>query len=210
MRNNMILGLAALTILMACEKSPDMGKMDVSMTVYTNYDPIAKFADFETYFLPDSILDVGSLRAHYWKDDNAMKLIKMVERQMDSRGYVRITDPEQKETADIGLQLSYVAETTTVMSAGYPSIWWDWGYWGPYWGGMYYPYPMSYSYSTNTFVMEILDLGDKSKNALLPVIWRSIASGYEQSPIYNIPILQESIEQAFQQSDYITRNKQEE
>ena len=205
MKRNIIPFFAVLTLVMACEKSPDMGQMDVSMTVYTDYDPATVFGDFETYFLPDSILDVGSLRAQYWSDDNSMKLVKTVEREMNSRGYVRITDPELKETADVGIQLSYVAETTTVMTAGYPTVWWNWGYWGPYWGGMYYPYPMSYSYSTNTFVMEMLDLEDKSKDALLPVIWRSVASGYEQSPRYSIPILQESIGQAFLQSDYITR-----
>ena len=207
MKRYLFSGLAALSLVMACEKTPDMDRMDVSMAVYTDYDPIADFGKFETYFLPDSILDVGSLKAKYWGDENAMKLIKMVERQMNERGYVRITDPEQKEKADIGIQLSYVAETTTLVSGGYPGGWWDWGYWGPYWGGMYYPYPMSWTYSTNTFVMEMLDLEDKSKDALLPVIWRSVASGYEQSPRYNIPILQESIGQAFQQSDYITRNK---
>ena len=43
---------------------------------------------------------------------------------MDSRGYTRLTDPEKKDQADVGVQLSYVAQTNHVVS--YPSYggWW--------------------------------------------------------------------------------------
>lgn len=187
----------------ACEKSPDMDESDSRMTVYTDYDSEADFTDYKTYFLPDSLLDVGSMKAAYWHDANAMMLVKEVEHQMHERGYVRINDPAKKSEADLGIQISYVSETNRVVSGGYCCGWWNPWYWGPMWGSLYYPYPVSYSYSTNTLVMEMLDLTDKSEHARIPVIWRSQASGYEYSPMYNIPLLQESIQQAFRQSDYI-------
>lgn len=72
---------------------------------------------------------------------------------MNSRGYQRITDPEQKSEADLGVQLSYIAQRVNI-SSGWWGGWWDYGYWGPWWGGWYYPYTVNYSYDTNTLVME--------------------------------------------------------
>ena len=202
MKRYLMMG-AIVLVAVACEKSPDLDETDTRMTVYTDYDANADFNQYKTYFLPDSLLDVGSMRAVYWDDANALKLIKEVEHQMHERGYVRILDPQQKDQADLGIQMSYVSETNRVMTTGYLAGWWNPWYWGPMWGSLYYPYPVSYSYSTNTLVMEILDLTDKSEHARIPVIWRSQASGYEYSPMYNIPLLQESIQQAFRQSDYL-------
>ena len=103
----------------SCEKDPDMGELDSDMVVYTDHDSQTDFGDFQTYFLPDSILEAGGHHASYWKDENAQQLINAVETQMNNRGYRRITDPEQKTDADLGVQLSYIAQTTNIISGGY-------------------------------------------------------------------------------------------
>ena len=180
--------------LASCEKDPDMSELDTDLTVYTDYDSSADFGSYKTYFLPDSILEAGGHKATYWKDENAMKIIKAVESQMNERGYTRLTDPEDKDNADLGIQLSYVDESYQVVSGGYFGGWWDYGYWGPWWGGWYYPYPVTYTYSTNTLVMEMVDLtGDN-------------ASGAQYSGMYNLQLLVNSVEQAFKQSEYIQCN----
>lgn len=207
MKKLLLLTCMALAII-SCEKDPDMGQLDSNMVVYTDYDKEADFGKFQTYFLPDSILEAGSHRATYWKDDNALKLIKTVEACMNERGYQRITDPEQKNNADLGIQLSYVAQTTTVVGGGYWNGWWDYGYWGPWWGGWYYPYTVSYSYNTNSLIMEMIDLSESgTENAKLPVIWYSEASGYQYSSPYGIQLMNDAIGQAFTQSPYIQANK---
>ena len=200
-RDLFLAGLVLIAI--SCEKNPDMDQTDTRMTVYTDYDSEADFNKYKTYYLPDSLLDVGSQRASYWSDENARKLVKEVEYEMNGRGYVRVKDPALKSSADLGIQLSYVSETNRIVSGGYYGGWWDYWYWGPMWGGLYYPYPVSYSYSTNTLVMEMLDLTDKTPDTRIPVIWRAQASGYQYSPMYNIPLLQEAIVQAFGQSEYL-------
>ena len=131
------------------------------LVVYTDHDNNAAFDGYKTYFLPDSILEAGGYKASYWKDENAKALVDAVAQQMDSRGYTRLTDPEKKDQADVGVQLSYVAQTNHVVS--YPSYggWWDYGFWGPWWGGWYYPYPVSYSYDTQTMLIEMVDLTKK-------------------------------------------------
>ena len=82
---------------------------------------------FRLYFLPDSILEASGVHASYWKDENAKMIISAVESQMNRRGYERITDPELKDQANIGLQLSYVSQTNQVITGG--------GYWGDPFGG---------------------------------------------------------------------------
>ena len=208
MKKILLLACMALAVI-SCEKDPDMGQLDSAMAVYTDHDSQTDFNKFQTYFLPDSILEAGSYRATYWKDENAQKLIKEVETQMNARGYLRITNPEQKDEADLGVQLSYIAQTTHVVSGGgYWDGWWDYGFWGPWWGGWYYPYTVSYSYNTNSLVMEMVDLSASgTENAKLPVIWYANASGYQYNSRYDLQLMSDAIDQAFEQSPYIQSNK---
>ena len=75
-------------------------------------------------------------------------------------------------------------------------------------GGWYYPYTVNYSYDTNTLVMEMVDLSDGGEeNAKLPVVWYADASGYQYNSNYDIRLMTEAIEQAFEQSPYIQSNK---
>ena len=193
MKKILLLACMALTIA-ACEKDPDLGQLDSDMVVYTDYDNETDFSKFQTYFLPDSILEAGSHHATYWKDENAQKLIDAVVAEMNSRGYQRITDPELKSEADLGVQLSYIAQRVNISSG--------------WWGGWYYPYTVNYSYDTNTLVMEMVDLSDGGEeNAQLPVVWYADASGYQYNSNYDIRLMTEAIGQAFEQSPYIQSNK---
>ena len=42
-----------------CEKDADTDQLDNKFVVYTNYDKSANFKQFNTYYLPDSILVIG-------------------------------------------------------------------------------------------------------------------------------------------------------
>ena len=195
-------------VVTACEKNPDMDKLDSDYTVYTDYDKNANFDGFSTYYLPDSILVPGNaMKANYWKDENAQTIINEVAEELEQRGYTRTDD---KEKANIGLQLSYAQQTIQMTTTGgWYGGWWDAGFWGPYWGGgWYYPYPVTYSYDTGTLVMEMIDLkrpADKSKQNKLPIIWHAYAAGllYGNSHI-NMQLTLRAINQAFAQSPYIS------
>lgn len=192
-------------LAVSCEKEPDMTELDADLAVYTDYDSSVDFGSYKTYFLPDSILEAGEYKATYWKDENAMKIIKAVETNMNQRGYTRITDPNEKDNADIGIQLSYLNESYQIVSGGYFGGWWDYGYWGPWWGGWYYPYPITYSYDTNTLVMEMVDLtaSGESENNRLPVVWYANASGFDFGGRYSLKLLEDAVVQSFVQSPYV-------
>lgn len=131
----LLLAVFAVT-LASCEKDPDMDKLDNNYLVYTNYDKKADFKTFETYYLPDSILVIGDKEnAEYWKDENAQEILSAYVANMNSRGYIRVDD---REEADLGLQVSYVRSTYYFTDYGRPEWWWNYpGYWdAPYWGNV--------------------------------------------------------------------------
>lgn len=161
----LLLAVFAVT-LASCEKDPDMDKLDNNYLVYTNYDKKADFKTFETYYLPDSILVIGDKEnAEYWKDENAQEILSAYVANMNSRGYIRVDD---REEADLGLQVSYVRSTYYFTDYGRPEWWWNYpGYWdAPYWGnwgGWYYPYAVNYSYSTGFLYQRIVESGGAAR-----------------------------------------------
>lgn len=207
----MVFGIIALMSLAACEKDPDMGQLDSDLVVYTDHDNSVDFSKYVTYYLPDSILEAGDIHASYWTDNNALAIVGEVENQMNRLGYQRITDPTQKGNADVGVQLSYVSQTNTVISGGYWGGWWDPFYWGAGWGGWYYPYPVSYSYDTQALILEMVDLtGQDADNnqRQIPVVWYASASGFQfGSNRVNMQLLLDGVDQAFSQSAYLSTNK---
>ena len=109
---------------------------------YTARDTGTDFAAIDTYYLPDSILIIGnSDRTEYWKDADALQIVGTVADRMEEAGYTRTDD---KETADVGLQLSYVEKVTYFVGYNDPYWWWYYpyywtpGYWGD-WAGWHYP-----------------------------------------------------------------------
>ena len=63
--------LLAIFALTSCEKDADADKLDNKFVVYTNYDKSANFKQFNTYYLPDSILIIGDKdKQEYWVDSN--------------------------------------------------------------------------------------------------------------------------------------------
>lgn len=208
-KKNLILLMAPLALI-SCEKDADTDKLDNKFVVYTNYDKNASFSSFSTYYLPDSILIIGDKKeAEYWNDENAQKIISTYVTNMSNRGYIRTPI---KEEADLGLQVSYVKSTYFVTNYGQPQWWWGYpGYWGvPYWGNWgdwYYPYAITYSYSTGSFVAELLNLdAPQGQNAQLPILWTAYMSGLlSGSTSVNVNLSIEAVNQAFTQSAYLRK-----
>jgi len=194
----------------ACQKEPSISGLQKDYLVYTAYDNDTDFSALETYYLPDSILLIGnSDKTEYWKDADALEIVGTVAAKMDAMGYTRL---DEKQDADVGLQLSYVQKVTYFVGYDYPYWWWYYpyywtpGYWGD-WIGWHYPYRVYYGYTAGTLLMEMLDLkteGDSSKK--LPVIWDSFIGGLRtSSQKINQQRTLTAVEQAFEQSPYLEK-----
>ena len=201
--------LLAVFAFAACEKDPDMDKLDNDYLVYTNYDKQANFKEFSTYYIPDSVMVItDKSEPEYWKGQAASAIINAYKTNLNNKGFVYTAD---KDAADLGVQVSYIQSTYYLTAYGQPYWWWNYpGYWNaPYWGnwgGWYYPYVVNYSISTNSFLTEILNLkapeGAKEK---LPVLWTSYLSGpASYSGNVNETLVVQAINQSFAQSPYLT------
>ena len=124
-------------------------------------------------------------------------------------GYVRTFD---KANADLGMQVSYVEDTYSFRYYnnypwwyGYP-WYWSFGYWGN-WGGWYWPYSITYSYSTGSVLGELVDLTlPESTSKQLKVVWSSYISGLlNNDGTLNTAEVKQAIEQAFSQSPYLKK-----
>ena len=201
--------LLAVFAFAACEKDPDMDKLDNDYLVYTNYDKKANFKEFTTYYLPDKILVISDKEEpEYLEGEAAQELLAAYKSNMDQRGYIMAAS---KEEAQLGIQVSYIKSTYFFTDYGQPEWWWGYpgywgsGYWGNWGGGWYYPYAVNYSYSTNSFITEIVNLdapeGQKEK---LPILWTSYMTGLVYSSNMNKALAVKGVNQAFTQSPYLT------
>ena len=189
-----------------------MDKLDNEYLVFTSHDTSTKFNDFSTYYIPDSILIIGDKKdPEYWKDENAQIIINALKTKMNAAGYTAAN----KDEADLGLQVSYVASTyistVTIMTdpggaiipvIGIPATGRQLGRW------MVLSYPITYSYSTGSLLADMINLknapeGQKEK---LTVVWNAYISGLlGGSGSLNVNRTTTAINQAFTQSPYLKK-----
>lgn len=203
--------LALTTILLSCQKDPDWEEMDNEYVVYTQRDESFDANEHQYYFIPDSILIIGNFgEAIYMNGRDAENIIATVAQNMNNAGYTRV---DNKEEADLGIQLSYVSNTSYFTGyTGSPYWWWGYpGYWDPfYWGGWGYwgyGFPITYSYSENSLLGELINLNTpKGDDIKLPVVWNMYINGEASgSKFYDSNRMLRGIDQAFQQSVYLKK-----
>lgn len=197
-------------VVASCQKEPSLSSLHEDFMVYTAYDSQADFAAEGSYYVPDSILLIGnSTKTVYWKDENALQIVNTVVANMDSRNFVRV---DEKQDADLGIQLSYVERVTYFVGYDNPYWWWYYPYyWSPgYWGdwiGWHYPFPVYYGYTAGSLLIEMVNIdADEQSGQKLPVVWNSYIGGLltgSQSVDLQRTIV--AVNQAFAQSPYLEK-----
>jgi hypothetical protein len=127
---------------------------------------------------------------------------------MEKRGF--IYTPSNPD-ADLGIQLTYVIKTERFVQYYDDPYWWldypgYWpsGYWGN-WNGFYYPRPVTYTYTTNALLADIVNLTTEEDGKPLEILWTSYIGGAAGSSLQNdIKRMQAAVDQAFVQSPYLT------
>lgn len=201
---------AVIIFAVACHKEPYTDS-DNEYLVYTSPGKQTTFTSFQTFDLADSLLIIGqSNKPVYSQSDNALALIQAVRTNMEKRGFIYTPD---NPDADLGIQMTYVIKTERYVQYYRDPYWWlDYpGYWSPgFWGnytGFYYPYPVTYTFSTNSLMIDMVNLTvPRTGNEALEVVWSAYIGGpASTSTDYDVNRMKASIDQAFVQSPYLTR-----
>lgn len=207
-----ILFFSTLALLaIACHKEPTPQDSDNEYLVYTSPSKDVSFASYRTFDLADSLLVIGqSDKPVYSQSNEALALIQAVRTNMEKMGYIYTpSDPD----ADLGIQMTYVIKTERYVKYYNDPYWWldypgYWpsGYWGN-WTGFYYPYPVTYTYTTNALITDMVDLTDlEREDKPLEVVWTSYIGGPAGSSLQgDVNRMKSSIDQAFAQSPYLKK-----
>jgi hypothetical protein len=206
MKNFILLIVAVAIGFASCQKVPDYGQLSSAFIVSTNFDKTATFNSYKTYYLSDTVFNLGGTGADtIILNNSSAQLVAAVKTNMTNRGYTfasRLLKP------DLGLRLGVVKVTNINVYPG----WWD-GYpgWFPYWWGGYYPYyyPWTtvYTYDTGTVILDMYDLKNARTTRQYKVIWNSTSFGALGSdPTGNLNRGINALNQGFTQSPYVKAN----
>jgi hypothetical protein len=201
-------GRVALVILalLASGCSPGSNPESVSGydTVLTFYADNADFPHAFTFALVDTVMHLveqgGSDTITREYDE---LILTRVRADMLAQGWTEIAAPDSAHPPDVAVQVG-VTTSDYVGVAYWPPYWgWypGWGYPGYGWG--YYP---TYSYTTGTVLVAMLDLRNPDPVAeSLPVMWLAAVSGVASTTSSNQTRIVSGIDQAFEQSPYLRK-----
>ena len=200
---------AAVLLMAACQKEPYTSDNDNSYLVYTSPGKDVNFTQYKTFDMTDSLLVIGQgSKPKYVRNDAVKAILLDFRRNMEARGFVYTPDAE---AADLGVQLTYVIKTERFVQFYSDPYWWldypgYWpsGYWGN-WTGYYMPRPVTYTYTTNALLTDIVNLtGEQKEGTPLEILWTSYIGGPAGSTLQgDVTRMTEAIDQAFKQSDYL-------
>lgn len=203
---------AAVLLMAACQKEPYTSDNDNSYLVYTSPGKDVNFTQYKTFDMTDSLLVIGQgSKPKYVRNDAVKAILLDFRRNMEARGFVYTPDAE---AADLGVQLTYVIKTERFVQFYSDPYWWldypgYWpsGYWGN-WNGYYMPRPVTYTYTTNALLTDIVNLtGEQKEGTPLEILWTSYIGGPAGATIQgDVTRMTEAIDQAFKQSEYL-KNK---
>ncbi len=205
---------AAVLMLAACHKEPYRDS-DNEYLVYTSPGKDVDFTQYKTFYVADSLLVIGQGDKPVYSNTQAAKnLILAFRSNMEGRGFVFTTD---MAGADLGVQLTYIIKTERYIQYYDNPYWWLYypGYWSAgYWGnwhGYYYPRPVTYTFTTNALLTDIVDLKDeRTDDTPLEILWTSYIGGPAGSSYQgDVKRMQDAITQAFKQSPYLWPAKTE-
>jgi hypothetical protein len=174
--------------------------LDIVLTHHNvNYDFVAK----STFAMPDKIVKItGNLTEgqlpEYIPDIYASKILTMIADNMEALGWTRVG-----VDASPDLLLAPAAWETTTVYYYYDYWYWWWGGYYPYYP--YYPPVYGYSYTTGTLLMTMIDPTQTGTNGNPIQQWTGALNGVLNDS-YNETRMQNLIDQAFDQSQYLKTN----
>lgn len=199
-----VLIMAVLTIYTACQTVPDYDDLSSEFIVATNKDGSADFGGYDTFYISDTITNIGGEDNDTIRyDDASIELVAAVKENMIARGYTYV---QRHQNPDIGMAMGVVS---IVNIDYYPGWWWGYPGWFPFYGDYYpyYPWSTVYVYETGSLILDAYDLKNAEDNQQFRALWTFTSFGaLSSSDSANLSRAVNSVNQSFEQSPYIQAN----
>jgi hypothetical protein len=193
--------LGMLVVLGACYPGgpEDLDDLDLVLTFRdqsVDFSGLARYAMLDTVFE----LDVDDSSAEPLDPRFDPTILESLQRNMESRGFVRETDPANNPP-DVWLEVGAIKSDVWV-------YYYRWGYYPPGWGCCYYPPSLGTAkFDQGSIVWQLLDLRNYDPNdpdAVAPVMWYGGINGaLSSSNSTNHEKIAAGIDQGFAQSTYV-------
>jgi hypothetical protein len=205
--------------LWLCGCYPGTSKITEELdVVVTRYDEDENFQRFATYFIEDTVLQIGDPDANDYipldiSREDMDRIIAQVRTNMEAFGYIAISDANTT-VPDVGIFIEVIAQRRTVIYT-YPGYGWGWGGWwgypgwgwGPGWGGWYPPSVGGYTYPIGTVIVNYIDVKgifeDEEGSKFSPTPWLGILNGLLYETSAGDARVTNAIDQMFDQSQYL-------
>lgn len=194
----LLLGFLVATIMAGCYPEGPKYVADLDL-VLTNYSDTFDFGDKQNYYLFDFVVHPEEdIEDHPIDGPYDQEILDKIDEKMQERGYTKVNTLDQSDIA-----LSTTAWTSTTVNYYYP--WYGGGY---YWG--YPSYGWGYAYST-TFGTVLIEMaypdGIDHEQQIVPLVWRAAVNGMVEGSSSSVRTrIDDTIDQAFEQSPYIQSN----
>jgi hypothetical protein len=205
----MLLG-AVSVLISSCYPDYDLTYSDYD-TVITLKDSEAKFGNFKTFFMPDTIFVLGDSTKKV-PSTLDQTVLASVRNNLEARGYQSVPYDPLAARPDLIVLVSKTTTTYVFLDYYYYYYWYPWGGWYPYgpgWG-YYPPYATSVSsYSTGTVLVSMIDPA-KSDTTTKRIggIWQASANGLlGDVATSSKERVTRAITQMFTQSPYLVSTK---
>lgn len=200
-----ILLVSCVTMFISCITPPDYEDLSSEFIVATNRDKAADFTSYSTYYVSDTIVNLGgSGNDTIWHDDDAAQIVARIKQHMQERGYTYV---QRHQSPDLAMSVGVVK----VLNVDYYPGWWS-GYpgWFPFYYDYYpyyYPWSTVYAYNTGTMIIDTYDAKNAEAKGQFRAVWGTASFGaLDDSGNGNITRAENSIDQAFEQSPYVKAN----
>lgn len=200
-----ILLVSCASLFIACIAPPDYDDLSSELIVTTNKDKAADFKSYGTFYVSDTIVNIGGEDEDtIWHDEDAAQIVARIKDNMQANGYTYV---QRHQSPDIAMAVGAIK----ILNVEYYPGWW-WGYpgWFPWYGGWYpyyYPWSTVYAYNTGTMIIDAYDAKNAEENGQFRAIWNSTSFGaLGESTNGNIERAENAVEQAYEQSPYFKAN----
>ncbi|RCR71670.1 DUF4136 domain-containing protein [Larkinella punicea] len=193
----------------SCRPDPlDNLSPEESQVFITNHDRSVNFANYRTFSLPDSVVEVSNNQQQLSMTGIEQPFLDRLAQTLTSRGYQRVN---RSINSDLGVSVmrvnnSYVGVTSMPFSPYYLDYWGYGGLGG--FGGFnpYYPnYYSFYEVSDTYWLIQLIDLKNaNTASQELNVIWQAQIRG---TGIFDAASVDSIITKVFDQSAYLRANQ---